>query len=62
MAGWNHDAMDLNLGKFWEMVRDREAWCATVHGVANLDMTELLNNSNVPSMPTFWRVFIINRC
>ena len=27
------DAMDMNLGKLWEMVRDREAWHATVHGV-----------------------------
>ena len=27
------DAMDINLGKLWEMVRDREAWPATVHGV-----------------------------
>ena len=27
------DAMDINLGKLQEMVRDREAWCATVHGV-----------------------------
>ena len=39
------NATDMNLGKLWEMVRDREAWCATVHGVANLDMTELLNNN-----------------
>ena len=34
---WLHgitDAMDMNLGKFWEMVRDREAWHAVVHGVA----------------------------
>ena len=27
------DAMDMNLGKLWEMVRDREAWHAAVHGV-----------------------------
>ena len=27
------DAMNMNLGKFREMVRDREAWCAAVHGV-----------------------------
>ena len=27
------DAMDMNLGELWEMVRDREAWCAVVHGV-----------------------------
>ena len=33
------DAMDLNLNKLQEMRRDREAWHATAHGVAELDTT-----------------------
>ena len=35
-------AMDMNLGKIQEMVRDREAWCAVVHGVAK-SQTQLGN-------------------
>ena len=27
------DSMDMNLGKLWEMERDREAWCVAVHGI-----------------------------
>ena len=40
------DAMDVNWGKVWEMVRDREAWPAAVHGVAELDITGRLINNN----------------
>ena len=29
------DSMDMNLSKLWEIVEDRGAWCAEVHGVAN---------------------------
>ena len=29
----NTDSVDMNLGKLWEMVRDREAWQAAIHGV-----------------------------
>ena len=28
------DAMNMNLGRLWEMVRDREAWCTAIYGVA----------------------------
>ena len=39
--------MDLRLCKLWEMVKDREIWYAAVHEVAELDMTEWLNNSKL---------------
>ena len=40
------DSMDMSLSKRQEMVKGREAGRAAVHGVAELDMTENLNNNN----------------
>ena len=37
------DSVDVSLSNFWEIVKDREAWHAAVHGVAQSNMTEQLN-------------------
>ena len=55
--------MGTNLSKLWEEVKDREAWCAAVHGVIELDMTLRLNNSNanLKQVCNFLRISQIQR-
>ena len=44
------DSTDMSLSKLLEMVKDREVWRSAVHGVAESDTTERLNNNDIRFM------------
>ena len=53
MAGWHHQLDDVSLSELWEMVMDRKAWCAAIHGVSK-SQTRL---SNWTELNWYFKIF-----
>ena len=41
------DSIDMNLSKLWEIVKDRKAWCAAVHGVRHTERLNKIGRAHV---------------
>ena len=52
------DSMDMSLSKLREMVKDRENWRVAVHGIAESELTEQLNNNSSNNKSTIFKVIL----